>query len=95
MEDRELDFDIARRNKAGSIAALRAVVAGYLFYLGLSMIRDLLRGVSTMSPVFVWIVGLVFIAAAVAFGFYTWKRWRADVEASRFPAPSEDEAPEE
>ena len=93
MDDRELDYDIAERNKAGSIAALRVAVAVYLFYLGLSMIRDLLRGVSTMSPVFVWIVGLVFIAAAVAFGFYTWRRWRADVEAARFSARPED--PEE
>ena len=95
MDDRELDYDIAERNKAGSIAALRAAVAGYLFYLGLSMIRDLLRGVSTMSPVFVWAVGLVFIAAAVAFGFYTWRRWRADLEAARFSAKAEDEGPEE
>ena len=91
----QFEYDIQKRAKAGTAATFRAVVALYLIYLACQIIRGVRDGSSSMSPVIGWIAGVFFIAAAAAFGFYTWKRWRADVEASRFPAQAEDEGPEE
>ncbi len=73
---------IQKRSKAMNLASLRAVVAAYLIYLGSSLIVDHLRGRSTLSPVFVWLAGLFFIAVGIAFGFYVWKCWRADRDAA-------------
>ena len=42
----------------GEVAALRAVVAGYLLYLGGSLIWDLLKGSSTLPPALAWAAGL-------------------------------------
>ena len=72
------ETDVQKQSKAMNLASLRAVVAAYLIYLGFSLILDHLRGRSTLSPVFVWLAGFVFIAAGIAFGFYIWKCWRAD-----------------
>ena len=93
MRESETQYDMAKRGTATSIAVLRSAVAAYLAYLGYTLIRDVRAGGSAMSPVLAWTAGLLFIAAAVAFGFYTWRRGRADVEAARFSARPED--PEE
>ena len=85
MDDRELQYDAAKRAKATNLATLRAVVAGYLAYLGGSLIWDMLKGKSTLSPTLTWVAGLGFIAAALAFGFYTWRTWRAALEAAKLP----------
>ena len=65
-------------NRLRGFAIVRAVVAGYLVYLGGSLIYDYLGGSSTMSPVAAWGLGLLFIAAGAGFGVYTWRRWRAE-----------------
>ena len=64
--------------KARNHGILRGVVAGYLVYLGGSTIYDLLRGTSTLSPVLGWTVGPLFVIAGAAFGWFTWRRWKAD-----------------
>jgi hypothetical protein len=94
MGDRELEYDIAKRARASNVATLRAVVAAYLLYLGGSLIWDMLKGKSTLSPAFAWIAGLGFIAAALVFGFYTWKRWRAELEAAKLPPAEADDGTE-
>ena len=71
MDDRAFEYDTAKRTKVNNLAVLRAVVAAYLAWLGFSLIRDCLRGASTLSPAFSWTAGLVFIAAALAFVYYT------------------------
>ena len=88
------ETDVQKRSKAMNLASLRAVVAAYLIYLGFSLILDHLRGRSTLFPVFAWVAGLVFIAAGIAFGFYIWKRWRADCDAARFPKAEENDLPD-
>ena len=65
-------------SKAVNRAVLRGVIAGYLVYLGGSTIYDLLRGTSTLSPVLGWTVGPLFVIAGAAFGWFTWRRWKAD-----------------
>ena len=93
--DRQFEYDVQKRAKAGTAATFRAVVALYLIYLACQILRGVRDGSSSMSPVIGWIACVVFVAAAAAFGFYTWKRWRADLEAARFSAKAEDEGPEE
>ena len=92
MDDRAFEYDTAKRAKANNLAALRALVAAYLAWLGFSLIRDCVRGASTLSPVFAWTVGLVFIAAALAFGFYIRRQWKRELAAARLPKPESNEA---
>lgn len=67
-----------KRTKAMNFATMRAVVAGYLVYLGGSLIYDYLKSRSDMTPLQAWGFGLLFIAAGVGYGLYTWKRWQAE-----------------
>ena len=78
-----------KRNRAMNIATLRAVVAAYLVYLGGSLIVDYLRGRSGVSPILAWGPGLLFIAAGIGFGYYTWKIWRAAAAAAEPSAEEE------
>ena len=64
-------------SRAGMTAALRLVAAGYLMYLGYELIRDHLRGVSSLSPALAWLCGIVFLTAGLLFGWYSWQRYRA------------------
>ncbi len=91
MGEKACEYDMAKRTKASNFAVLRTLVAAYLVWLGFSLIRDHLRGVSTLPPALVWAAGLGFIAAALAFGFYTWKLWRRELDAAKFPPPEADE----
>ena len=89
------DPNAPRKPGADSRAWLRAIVAGYLIYLGYSLIRDHLKGISSMAPWLSWACGLFFIAAGAAFGFYTWRSWRAAREAAQpSEEPGEDDQPE-
>ncbi len=94
MDEKNCEYDPAKRAKVSNIAILRAVVAAYLAYLGFDLLRDWFRGASTLSPALAWTAGLGFIAAALAFGFYTWKRWKQESEAARLPAGSAGETEE-
>ena len=92
MDDRAFEYDAAKRTRANNLAVLRALVAAYLAWLGFSLIRDCLRGASTLSPAFAWTVGLVFIAAALAFAFYIWRQWKRELAAARLPKPEAEES---
>lgn len=78
----KLEYDIQKRAKAGTTATFRAVVAGYLAYLGWQIATA--EG-SAVPPLAARLIGGAFIAAAIAFGVYIWKRWRLDLEAARLP----------
>ena len=92
MDDKAYEYDAAKRTRANNLAVLRALVAAYLAWLGFSLIRDCVRGASTLSPAFAWTVGLVFIAAALAFAFYIWRQWKRELAAARLPKPESNEA---
>ena len=86
--------DAAReRAKAVNRAALRGVICAYLIYLGGSLLRDMLRGESTLSPLIGWGAGLLFVLGGAGFGFFTWRRWKLDVKAAeeQTPEPPEEE----
>lgn len=79
------------RTKAINLATLRAVVAGYLIYLGASLIYDLLKGRTSLSPALSWSMGLLFIAAGVGYGLYVWRRWQADSSKEAAESDAADE----
>ena len=81
------------RGRAMTIATLRAVVAGYLIYLGGSLIYGRLKGESDMIPWMAWFFGIFFILAGVAFGIYTWKRYKQ--ETTEKPEEVQEETAEE
>lgn len=72
-----------KRTKAMNFATMRAVVAGYLVYLGGSLIYDYLKSRSGMTPLKAWGFGLLFIAAGVGYGLYAWKRWQAETASAQ------------
>ena len=91
----KLEYDVRKRAQAGVKATFRGVVAAYIIYLGYKVIRE---------PASIWQIaaGVFFIAAALGFGVYTWKRWHLDLEAARLPdedesneKQNEEDAPEE
>ena len=72
------------KGRAISMASLRAVVAGYLIYLGGKLIYDRLHTAESEMPVWLaWVFGIFFILAGSAFGFYTWKRYRKEVAEAK------------
>ena len=85
------EYDIQKRAKAGTSATFRAAAALYLVYLAYKLIRSSLDGSSPVPPVIGWLAGLIFIAVAVVFSVYTWKRYRADLEAARLPTGEDRE----
>ena len=54
------------------------MVAGYLVYLGGSIIYELIQGATTLRPALGWILGPLFLIAGAGFGYLTWRRWKAD-----------------
>lgn len=90
MEDKEVKFEynIRKRAKAGTAATFRAIVAGYIAYLGCRLIRG------AEGWLFI-AVGALFIAAALATCFYIWKRYRIDLEAARLPAGENENGEDE
>ena len=80
----KLEYDVQKRAQAGVKATFRGVVAAYIIYLGYKVIRE---------PESVWQIaaGVFFIAAALGFGVYAWKRWRLDLEAARLPDAEESD----
>ena len=86
-------YNVQKRAKAGTTATFRAAASIYIAYLGYTILRNYLRGESAVPPWASWLAGIGFIAAALAFGFYTLKRYRADLAAAAVPAsePEEEE----
>ena len=89
-DENRFEYDVQKRAKAGTAATLRAVISIYVIYLAWTVLKGVLNGTSPV-PVWVgWLVAIVFTAAAIAFGFYTLKTWRRDLEAARLPANDGD-----
>ena len=65
-------------NRASSMMIIRLVICAYLIYLGGSLIHDQQSGVSTIAPWLSWISGILFIAAGLLYGWFSWKRYRGD-----------------
>ena len=95
MNGEKQEVDARRGSRAGTTLSLRAVAAGYLIYLGWTMVRDLLNGSSTLPVWLSWTAGIGFAAVGAAFGWYSWKRYQADMKAERTQeeekSPGEDE----
>ena len=83
-------YHMVRKNRADTRALLRGLVSAYLLYLG----RKLMTGANrdpTFSPVLGCLAGGLFAAAALAFGFYTWRRYLSDREAALLTPEEEAE----
>ncbi len=88
-DSQSYEYDMQKRARAVTTATLRAAVALYIAYLGYSIIKGVREGSTTMAPWIGWGAGCFFIAAALGFCFYVWKRYRRDVEAARLPVSEE------
>ena len=63
------------QNKASTAAILRAVVAGYIFFLGWKIATGESENMSALTA---RLIGGAFMLAAVGFGVYIFKRWQID-----------------
>ncbi len=81
-------------SRATGSGVLRAAVAGYLIYLGYNIISDMLSGVSGMQPALAWLIGILFIACAIAFAVYSYIRYRKELKAAEFPTQAGESSPD-
>ena len=91
MDKRNADYDEVKRARAGGIATLRALVAGYLAYLAWQILKGVRSGESTMAPAVGYAAAAFFLLAAAAFAVYLIRRWRIETEAARLPESDEAE----
>ena len=82
MEKERPKYHYLRKRRAGTSAALRVVVIGYLLYLAWQIVRGAVSGSSTIPAPAAWLIGAVLAAAALAFGCYAWRRYQADLKAA-------------
>lgn len=61
--------------RESSFTVVRAVVAGYLVYLGFSLMRGTTDGGTAMPLLLKWFFSLLFIVGGLLFAVYTWRRW--------------------
>lgn len=90
MREDKAEYNVQRRSRAGTTASLRAVAAGYLIWLGWTLLRDMLNGSSTLPVWLSWTASIGFAAIGAAFGWYTWKRYQADMKAAELPETDND-----
>ena len=91
MDKRNADYDEVKRARAGGIATLRALVAGYMAYLAWQIVKGVRSGESTMAPAVGYAAAAFFLLAAAAFAVYLIHQWRLEVEAARLVASDETE----
>lgn len=82
MRNDQPKYHYLRKRKANLTATFRGVVSLYLLYLGWRIASGALAGDSPIPGWAVWLLCGVFFTAAVGFGFYTWKRYRADLKTA-------------
>lgn len=87
-EKQRNEYDSQKRAKAGTSAVLRVVVAAYVAFLGVRLIKG-------AESILFTVIGIVFILSAVGICFYTYRRWRIDSDASRIPPEEESTAEDE
>lgn len=91
LEKREKKhYHVVRKNKADVRAVFRGIVSAYLIYLGWDLIRS--GGSDPTFPVAVgWLAGGLFIAAALGFGWYTWKQYKQALQEAELTPQEEEE----
>lgn len=96
MDKRNADYDEVKRARAGGIATLRTLVAGYMAYLAWQIVKGVRSGESTMAPAVGYAAAAFFLLAAAAFAVYLIRQWRLEVEAARLPeSDSKEDAAED
>lgn len=78
-------YHVLRKQQADMKALLRTLVLVYLLYLGVQLIAQ-----GREAPLF-YLVGGVFAAGSAAFGWFTWKQYRAALAQAEL-TPEEEEA---
>lgn len=76
----EVKYDLEKRSKAYKSIGLRMIVAVYICYLAfkIASAED-----TSMSKTMCWIIGGVFLAAAIAFIIYSRKRFLIDLDSAK------------
>lgn len=83
-------YHVVRKNQADMKGLLRGLVSVYLLYLGWRLISGAGHD-SAFPPALSCLAGGLFAAAALAFGFFAWRRYLADRKAAEL-TPEEEEA---
>jgi membrane protein implicated in regulation of membrane protease activity len=81
-------YDTVLRGKALAGLALRAAVAGYIVYLAWKILANMWSGSSAIPEWAVWLICIVFGAAAIGFCIYAWKFFGKAMKAAEMtPVP--------
>ncbi len=82
MHERKV-YHYEKKNRAQVRAALYAVVAVYIAYLGYRT-TPLYAEPDGLSVAMAWILGAALIAAAAGVLYYTWRRYRRELAAAEY-----------
>ncbi|MBO4876751.1 MAG: hypothetical protein J5501_01955 [Ruminococcus sp.] len=75
-----MKYDIQKRDKALKVLFFRAVVAGYLGYLGFSIATEKNTAMNTAAA---WALGILFMAVCAGFAVYSIRRFLTDMSAAK------------
>jgi len=83
-------YNQLRKNKADMRVLFRVLVSAALIYMAWKM-PSLAQSDPTFPSALGWAACGLFAAAAIGFGFYTWRSYRADLKNAEL-TPQEEEA---
>lgn len=75
-------YDTVLKSRAFTGLALRVAVAGYIVYLAWKILTNMLSGSSSIPEWAVWLICIVFGAAAISFCVYAWKFFEKAMKAA-------------
>jgi len=87
-----MKYDMQKRDKAVKGIFFRLVAAGYIGYLGYSIMTE---KETSMSQAAAWMLGGLFMAVCAGFAVYSVCRFRSDMAAARLTDAAHDSAVKE
>ena len=94
MDEKKKENGAAAKSRGVNLFALRLAVAAYLVYLGVDLLRAYLAGGSALSAAAAWGCGLGFPIAGLAFGAYSFLRYRREKAAEKKEAEETGKTPD-
>lgn len=88
------EHDYALMSRALTNLTLRVAIAGYIVYLAFKIMNGTQNG-GSIPAWGVWLICIIFVAAAFAFCLYAWKLYRKALKAAEIPAAKQSDVIDE
>lgn len=89
MNREKKQYHVEPKNRAFTQVSLRVLVSAYLLYLAFQLVFP--DGSDSTLPSGVrWLTGGLFAAAAVVFGFYSWRQYQKNLKDAELTSEEEE-----